>query len=506
MFRKVLVANRGEIATRIIKTCRSLGVRTVAVYSDADADALHVGLADEARRLGPPAPSQSYLSITRLVEVALETGSDAVHPGYGFLAENHAFAEACERRGLAFVGPSSETLTTTGNKLAAKGVARKQGVPVVPGSTGTLRDVGEAVRVARDIGYPVLIKAAFGGGGRGIREVGDSEQLKEDFRRAEREAALAFGRRGLYIEKLVRPARHLEVQILSDGTGKVVHLGERECSIQRRHQKLVEFTPSPILDGHSRRRLTDFAIAVARGVHYKNAGTIEFLRTDDGQLYFNEVNARIQVEHPITEATTGIDIVREQLLIASEGRVSFHDVRFSGAAIECRINAEDPEANFAPSTGVVEGLRIPTGPGIRVDTALYDGCQVREYYDSLVAKLVAWGSDLQEARERILNALPEFQIRGIRTTIPFHRELIGMPELRGWNLRTDLIENGDILQRIARARETRRLRTVQDGVVVAAAMIAAGVHEIREIPVEAGRQARAFDQEGEPEGRFYDAS
>jgi acetyl-CoA/propionyl-CoA carboxylase len=506
LFQKVLVANRGEIAVRVINACRSLGMKTVAVYSDADSEAMHVHLADEARRIGPPEPSKSYLNIDRLVEAAFETDCEAIHPGYGFLSENADFARTCESRGIEFVGPTSETLAVTGNKLRAKEVASRSGVPVIPGSTGVLQDVAEAIRAARDVGYPVLIKAVYGGGGRGIRKAHDSEQLRFEFRRANSEAVAAFGRPGLYVEKLIRPARHIEVQILANGDGETKHLGERECSIQRRHQKLIEVTPSPVLDDDSRKRITGYGVAVAQGVHYRNAGTVEFLRTEEDKFYFNEVNARVQVEHPITEAVTGVDIVKEQFQIASDHRFSFRKVNAKGAAIECRINAENPDEDFAPSAGVVERLRIPTGPGVRVDTALYEGYRVSEYYDSLVAKLIAWGNNFTEARERIEGALAEFHIEGIRTTIPFHRGLIEQPEFRQWSLGTDLLDRKDVIQRIGRSVETRRRRAVKDGVVVAAAMIAKGIHEIRPVPLSAERRTTPFLRQSEPEGRFYDAS
>lgn len=504
MFGKVLVANRGEIAVRVIRACESLGIRTVAVYSEADREAMHVRLADEAYGIGPPEPSQSYLSIKRLVGVASRTGCEAIHPGYGFLSENAGFAKACERAGIEFVGPTSKTLEITGDKLRAKRLASKNGVPVVPGSTGVLQDEDEAVRVAEDVGYPVLIKAVFGGGGRGIRKASDSRQLRADFRSAKAEAQTAFGRAALYVEKLMSPVRHLEVQILADGEGKTVHLGERECSIQRRHQKLVEVTPSPVLDDASRETLTGYGVAVARAVGYRNAGTVEFLRTEEGKIYFNEVNARVQVEHPITEAVTGVDIVKEQFLLASEHRLSFRKVDFVGAAMECRINAEDPSADFAPSTGVVERLRIPSGPSLRVDTALYVGYSVPEYYDSLVAKLLAWGKDFAGSRALMERALAEFQIEGIRTTIPFHRELLRQSEFREWKVGTDLLEREALMQRIRSGIETRRRRALEDGAVVAAAMIAKGIHEIRPVPVGSERQGAWLSQEPD-EGRFFDA-
>ncbi|MBI3022117.1 MAG: acetyl-CoA carboxylase biotin carboxylase subunit [Thaumarchaeota archaeon] len=506
MFKKILIANRGEIAVRVIRTCKLLGIKTVAIYSDADNDALHVKLADQAFRIGPPQPGESYLNVERMMRVAEESGVDAVHPGYGFISENWNFAAACEESGIKFVGPSSRTLSITGNKVDCKRIARKEGVPVIPGIEDVIDDAAEAERVANEMGYPVMLKSAFGGGGRGIREAKNRQDLRENFERALSEARGAFGRAGMYIEKLVRPARHVEFQILSDGKGKTIHLGERECSIQRRHQKLLELTPSPMVEEDTRKRVGEFAITVARSVDYENAGTVEFLTDGVGNFYFTEVNPRLQVEHPVTEFVTGMDLVEQQLAIASGESMAYSQgsVVPRGAAMQCRVNAEDPTAGFAPSVGTVESLVLPTGPGVRVDTALYEGCHIPEYYDSLIAKLITWGRDLEEARRRMLPALEEFHIGGLKTTIPLHKELVAHSDFRAWNLDTDFLERNFVVETLVERVEKERHRLLKEGVAIAAAIMVQGMG--KKVRLESRHELRVASAESKVGGaRFYDA-
>jgi acetyl-CoA carboxylase, biotin carboxylase subunit len=421
---KVLVANRGEIAVRIVRACRELGLPSVAVHSDADADALHVRLADEAVAIGPAPAASSYLNVDAVLDATAQTGADAVHPGYGFLAENASFAAACAERGLVFVGPSAATIEEMGNKAAARRLAQSLGVPTVPGSDGVVAPE-DCAAVADEIGYPVLLKAAGGGGGRGIRVVAGAAELEQAVAEAAREAQAAFGDPSLYVEKLLVDPRHVEVQLLADTHGNVVHLFERECSIQRRRQKLVEESPAPLLDPHVRTALAEAAVTLARAIGYVGAGTVEFL-LDGDDYYFIETNTRVQVEHPVTEMVTGIDIVKEQLRVAMGEPLSFADGELSvhGSAIEFRINAEDPERDFFPSPGTVDALHLPGGPGVRVDTALFAGATVPPFYDSLVAKLVVWGRTRDEALDRARRALDELRIDGIRTTTSFHRQLL----------------------------------------------------------------------------------
>ena len=438
---KVLVANRGEIAVRVIRACRELGLASVAVFSTADEHALHVRLADEAVCIGPPHARESYLNAAAIIEAARKANADAVHPGYGFLAENAPFASACRDAGLVWVGPSPEAIEAMGDKARARQLAAGSGAPTIPGSDGTA-SLEEALEVAGTIGYPVLIKAAAGGGGRGIRAARDETELAELVTQAATEAEAAFGDSSLYLEKLLVDARHVEVQVLGDAHGNLIHLFERECSLQRRRQKLLEESPSPALDPKTRTAMTDAALRIARAASYENAGTIEFLLDGNGDFYFIEMNTRVQVEHPVTEMVTGIDLVKEQLRVAAGERLSIaqEDVELDGAAIEVRINAEDPERAFLPSPGEITGLALPGGPGVRVDTAAFAGYHVPPFYDSLVAKLICWGRDRDEALARTRRALEEFVVEGIKTTVPFHLELLDDPSVRAGEYHVEFLE------------------------------------------------------------------
>jgi acetyl-CoA carboxylase biotin carboxylase subunit len=506
MFKKVLVANRGEIAVRVIRACRLMGVGTVAIYSDADKDAMHVKLADEAYRVGSPPPSDSYLNIPSIISIAKRSGAEGIHPGYGFLAENSTFSGACEKEGIKFIGPTAKALLTTGNKTESKKLAKAQGVPVTPGTERIIEDVDEAKGIADGIGYPILLKSAYGGGGRGIREVKNEGEFNQGFTRATNEAKGAFGRAGMYIEKLIAPARHIEIQILADGKGNAIHLGERECSIQRRHQKLVELTPSPVVTEEVRKKVGGYAVNVAKAVGYENAGTVEFLRDKDGNFYFMEVNSRLQVEHPVTEAVTGVDLVRQQLLVASEGRLPLaqNDIVRNGAAIECRINAEDPAAGFAPSAGTIGTVHLPGGPGVRVDTALYDGYTIPEFYDSLIAKIIVRGESLEDARQRMIAALSEFSITGIRTTIPFHSTLLQMEAFKKWDFSTDFIERTGIVEQMAKKGEAEKQQLEERSIVIAAAMLAKGIHKVVELETESTGGSRWTLPPTNREARFFD--
>lgn len=438
---KVLVANRGEIAVRVIRACRELGLASVAVFSTADEHALHARLADEATCIGPPHARESYLNAAAIVEAARETGADAVHPGYGFLAENAPFAAACRDEGLVWVGPAPETIEAMGDKARARQLAAGAGAPTIPGSDGTA-SLEEALEVAGTIGYPVMIKAAAGGGGRGIRAARDETELAELVTQAATEAEAAFGDSSLYLEKLLVDARHVEVQVLGDAHGNLIHLFERECSLQRRRQKLLEESPSPALDPETRTAMTDAALRIARAASYENAGTIEFLLDGNGDFYFIEMNTRIQVEHPVTEMVTGVDLVKEQLRVAAGDPLSIaqEEVELDGAAIEVRINAEDPERAFLPSPGEITDLALPGGPGVRVDTAAFAGYHVPPFYDSLVAKLICWGRDREEAIARTRRALGELVVEGIDTTIPFHLELLDDPSVRAGAYHVEFLE------------------------------------------------------------------
>jgi acetyl-CoA carboxylase biotin carboxylase subunit len=443
MFKKVLVANRGEIAVRIIRACRELGVETVAVFSEADRRALHVRYADEAYLLGPAPSRESYLRADKIIDIARKCGADAVHPGYGFLAEREDFAAACIEAGIAFIGPKPSSIAAMGDKAEARATVIKAGVPVVPGTedVGNMTDE-QLLNAAQQIGFPLLIKATAGGGGKGMREVENLEEMPTLLQSARREAESAFGDGNVYLEKLVEGARHIEIQILADTHGNVIHLGERECSLQRRHQKLLEEALSPALDDELRATMGNVAVKAAKAVDYVNAGTIEFLLDKDKNFYFLEMNTRLQVEHPITEMVTGIDIVKEQIRVA-RGRVLSYkqeDVKFNGHAIECRINAEDPYDNFLPSTGRITHSLIPTGPGVRVDTGVYPGFEVTPFYDPMIAKLIVWGETRAQAILRMRRALEEYRIVGVRTNIPFHQTMMDSHRFMGGQYDTRFVE------------------------------------------------------------------
>jgi len=443
MFRKVLIANRGEIALRIIRACRELGIRTVAVYSEADRESLHVRFADEDVCIGAGPARDSYLNIPRIIAAAEITGADAIHPGYGFLAENAEFAEICEQSNIVFIGPSAEQIRLMGDKAAARKTMAAVGVPTVPGSDGAVRDAAEALKVAREIGFPVLIKAAAGGGGRGMRVAPDEESFESLFQMAQYEAQAAFGDPSVYLEKYLSRPRHIEIQVLGDKHGRIEHLGERECSIQRRHQKLIEEAPSPALTPELRQAMGEAAVRGAQAIGYYSAGTVEFLLDEDGRFYFMEMNTRIQVEHPVTELVTGIDLVKEQIRVAAGEALSLPEgksVELRGHAIECRINAEDPARGFQPSPGTITIFHPPGGPGVRVDTHAYAGYRVPPHYDSLIAKLIVHGNTRAEALARMRLALESFIIEGIQTTIPFLLELIQDPAFVAGDIDTKFLE------------------------------------------------------------------
>lgn len=444
MFRKVLVANRGEIAIRIMRACKELGIPTVAVYSEADKDALHVRMADESVYIGPSPSNQSYLSVPAIITAATSTQADAIHPGYGFLAENAFFAEACKNWGIAFIGPEAESIRVMGDKNRARDIMMKAGVPVVPGSEGTVRDPDEALAVAEGIGYPVLVKAAGGGGGRGIRIARNPDELAQALERAASEAGAAFGNSDIYVEKYVEVARHIEVQVLGDKHGNIIHLGERECSLQRRRQKILEEAPARSVPPEVRERIHAAALAAARAVKYSNAGTVEFLYDEgSGEFYFIEMNTRIQVEHPVTEMITGVDIVKEQIRSAAGETLRFRQeqIRSSGHSIECRINAEDPDNRLLPSTGTISVFEPPGGPWTRLDAMLYTGYKVMPYYDSLVGKLVVWAEDRDEAIARMERALSEFRVEGIKTSIPVHLRILSSAEFCSGQFHTEWLEH-----------------------------------------------------------------
>lgn len=440
MFKKILIANRGEIAVRIIRACKELGIRTVAVYSEVDKDSLHVKFANEAVCIGPAAPDQSYLNVPAILTAAELTDSEAIHPGYGFLSENAHFAEACATSGIIFIGPTPENIRLGGDKSKARQIMKKKGVPVVPGSDGPVESVTVAQKMARKMGFPVILKASMGGGGRGMKIVNTESELEEAYYIAQREALAAFGSSELYLEKYLQSIRHIEVQVLADSKGNVIHMGERECSIQRRHQKLIEESPAVLLKERTRRKLGEYAMKAAKAVKYQNLGTVEFILTSEGDIYFMEFNTRIQVEHPVTEAVMGIDLVKEQIRLAGglplQTRKSFGA---RGCSIECRINAEDPE-KFVPHPGKIEFFSPPGGPGVRVDTAVYSGWVVPPHYDSLIAKLIVHGKNRHEAIMRMRRALDEFIIEGIKTTIPFHQRVLSERAFLEGNIDTSFVE------------------------------------------------------------------
>ena len=424
MIKKVLIANRGEIALRIIRTCHEMGLETVAVYSTADRDSLHVRFADEAVCIGPPAGRDSYLRFDRIIAAAEVTGADAIHPGYGFLAENADFSAICKDHNLKFIGPQPETIRLMGDKSLAKDTMAKAGVPVVPGSDGEVASSKEGKKIADDMGYPVMIKASAGGGGKGMRVVSEAADFEKQFKAASNEAEAAFGNGGCYIEKFVAGPRHVEIQVLGDGKGNVIHFGERECSIQRRHQKLLEESPSPVVDAKLRAAMGEAAVRGAKSVNYEGAATVEFLLDNQGNFYFMEMNTRIQVEHPVTEEVADCDLVEYQIRVAMGEEVEERDIRIDGHAIECRINAEDPFRNFSPSPGMIKTFHPPGGHGVRVDTHVYAGYNIPPYYDSMIAKLIVRARTRDLAIQKMLRALDEFVIEGVKTTIPFHQQLL----------------------------------------------------------------------------------
>ncbi|MEC1423394.1 acetyl-CoA carboxylase biotin carboxylase subunit [Bacillus subtilis] len=448
MIKKLLIANRGEIAVRIIRACRELGIETVAVYSEADKDALHVQMADEAFCIGPKASKDSYLNVTNIVSVAKLTGTDAIHPGYGFLAENADFAELCEEVNVTFVGPSADAISKMGTKDVARETMKQAGVPIVPGSQGIIENVEEAVSLANEIGYPVIIKATAGGGGKGIRVARTEEELINGIKITQQEAATAFGNPGVYIEKYIEDFRHVEIQVLADNYGNTIHLGERDCSIQRRLQKLLEESPSPALDSEIREQMGDAAVKAAKAVGYTGAGTVEFIYDyNEHRYYFMEMNTRIQVEHPVTEMVTGTDLIKEQIKVASGMELSLkqEDVEFEGWAIECRINAENPSKNFMPSPGEIKMYLPPGGLGVRVDSAAYPGYSIPPYYDSMIAKVITYGKTRDEAIARMKRALSEFVIEGIETTIPFHLKLLEHETFVSGEFNTKFLETYDVM-------------------------------------------------------------
>ena len=443
MFTKVLIANRGEIAVRIIRACRELGIQTVALYSEADRQGLHVRYADEAYLLGPAAARDSYLRGDKIIDIARKCGAGAIHPGYGFLAERADFAQACLDAGLAFIGPKPSAIAAMGDKAVARRTVSAAGIPVVPGTEGegSLRDE-DLLHFASGIGFPLLVKATAGGGGKGMREVRSLEEMPGLLQAARREAESAFGDGNVYLEKLVEKAHHIEFQILADHFGNVIHLGERDCSLQRRHQKLVEEAPSPYLDDDLRRKMGAVAVRAAEAVSYANAGTIEFLVDQERNFYFLEMNTRLQVEHPVTEMVTGVDIVKEQIRIARDRQLRYaqEDISINGWAIECRINAEDPYNNFMPSTGRITHTLLPTGPAVRVDTGVYMGFEISPYYDSLISKLIVWGETRAEAIQRMRRSLAEYRILGVRTNIPFHQKMMESTRFIGGQFDTRFVE------------------------------------------------------------------
>jgi acetyl-CoA/propionyl-CoA carboxylase len=450
----ILIANRGEIALRVIRACKDLGIKSVSVYSDEDNRSIHVKRADESYRLGPAQASESYLRIDKIIEIAKLSGVDAIHPGYGFLSENELFSEECKKNGIIFIGPTAKAMELAGDKMKCKEIMKKAEVPTVPGSDGVVEDIELAVDIAKEAGYPVMLKSAFGGGGRGIRLVSNEKELRQEFELASNESKAAFGKSALFIEKYLTNIRHIEYQLLRDSSGNSRHLFERECSIQRRHQKLIEMSPSPVVNKEIREKVGEIAIRASDALDYLNAGTAEFLSDSKGNFYFIEINARLQVEHPVTELVTGKDLVKLQIQVAQGEEIPFkqEDLELKGCAIECRINSEDPFYDFTPSVGYIPNCNIPSGPGVRVDTYLYPGCNVSGYYDSLIAKLITYGGDFNETQVRMKNALSEFTIEGINTTIPILQTIIEESNFINGNISTDYIEKYNIIEKMKQRR------------------------------------------------------
>ena len=441
MFKRILIANRGEIAVRIIRACREMGIRTVAVYSQADRNAVHVGLADEAVCIGKAEASDSYLNMERIISAAIAVGAEAIHPGFGFLSENAEFVQMCEQHHITFIGPSSELISRMGNKSEAKKTMKQAGVPVVPGTEEAVYDLEEAKREAERIGYPVMIKASSGGGGKGMRIAKDREEFKVSFRAAQQESIRAFADDSMYLERYVQNPRHVEVQIMADKYGRVIQLGERDCSIQRRHQKMIEESPSPALTDEIRKKIRATAVQAAKAVNYESAGTIEFLLDDSGEFFFMEMNTRIQVEHPVSELISGVDLIREQILVAAGEALSVaqEDILFRGHAIECRINAEDPIRGFLPSPGTITHLHLPGGNGVRIDTAIYEGYQIPPNYDSMLVKVITYDRDRKTAIRKMIRALDEMEIEGVRTNLEFQYDILHQKDFQEGNFTTDFI-------------------------------------------------------------------
>lgn len=469
MFRKVLIANRGEIAIRVMRACRELDVRTVAVYSEVDKNALFAKYADEAYPIGPAPASQSYLNMDNIIEVAHKTGAEAIHPGYGFLSENEVFAERCDKEGIIFIGPSGRTIESVGSKIEAKKTMRAAGIPVIPGSEKGIGDLDEAVGIAEEIGYPVIVKASAGGGGIGMKVVRKTEELRETIESTRRVAKSSFGDATVFIEKYLEEPRHIEFQILADSYGNIIHVGDRECSIQRRHQKLIEESPSPIMTPELREKMGADAVKAAAAINYTNAGTIEFLYSK-GDYYFLEMNTRLQVEHPITEIVTGVDLAKEQLRIASAEELTYKqsDIQQRGWAIECRLNAEDPLNNFTPAPGKLRRYRSSGGPGVRVDSGVHTGFTITPYYDSLISKLTVWGRDRNEAIARMRRALYEYIIVGVTTNIPFHKAVMNNEYFKRGELTTHFVEDHNIIKEVEKIIEAEK----EKGATLASALVA----------------------------------
>jgi pyruvate carboxylase subunit A len=469
MFKKILIANRSEIAIRVMRACRELDVKSVAVYSEVDKNALFAKYADEAFPIGPAPAAQSYLNIDKIIEVAKKSGAEAIHPGYGFLSENEIFADRCEKEGLIFIGPSSHAIESVGSKIAAKRTMKAAGIPVIPGSENEISDLDEAVKVAESIGYPVIVKASAGGGGIGMKVVRKTGELRETIESTQRVAKSSFGDATVFIEKYLEMPRHIEFQILADNYGNIIHVGDRECSIQRRHQKLIEESPSPIMTPELRERMGSDAVKAAAAINYKNAGTIEFLYSK-GEYFFLEMNTRLQVEHPITEIVTGVDLAKEQIRIASGEELSYKqsDIQQRGWAIECRLNAEDPLNNFTPAPGKLRRYRSSGGPGVRVDSGVHTGFTITPFYDSLISKLTVWGRDRNEAIARMKRALYEYIIVGVTTNIPFHKAVMNNEYFRRGELTTHFIDDHNIIKEVEKIIEAEK----EKGATLASALVA----------------------------------